>query len=255
MPANVDARALAASLGRLQDQSVMGNLRASLQQVVDACQHLFSVTGSGLMVADAQSVLRYAVATDGPGHALEDVQLEAGEGPCVLAFVVDEIVDTVDASTDPRWPAVAERIGALGVHGMLGIPVHLSGIPIGSLDVYLDRPHEWDESERRALARYADVVDAMIETAVAADRAGELAEQLNYALDYRVPIERGVGYLMARDRVGHAEAFNRLRRAARGSRRKIGEVAEQLLQTGLLPTESKPAGSMPAETKPSQESL
>ena len=35
--------------------------------------------------------------------------------------------------------------------------------------------------------------------AVAAQNAGELAAQLQYALDYRVIIERGVGYLMARD--------------------------------------------------------
>jgi GAF domain-containing protein len=238
MPTNVDSTAMAASLRRLQEQPDGHTLRGSLQQVVDACVQLFSVTGSGLMVADAQSVLRYAVATDGPGQMLEDVQLEAGEGPCVLAFVTDELIDTEDAAEDPRWPGVAERIRSLDVHGMLGIPVHLSGIPVGSLDIYLDRPHRWDESEKRALTRYAGVAEALVETAVAADRAGELAEQLNYALDYRVPIERGVGYLMARDGIDHAEAFSRLRRTARSSRRKIGDVAEQLLQTGLLPGEN-----------------
>lgn len=238
MPANVDAQTLAASLRRLQDQPEGHCLRGSLQQVVDACVQLFSVTGSGLMVADTQSVLRYAVASDGPGQELENVQLEAGEGPCVLAFVADELVETYDAASDERWPAVTERIGSLGIHGLLGVPVHLSGIPIGSLDVYQDQPYRWDESELRALSRYGEVVEVMVETAVAADRAGELAEQLRYALDYRVPIERGVGYLMARDGVDHAEAFNRLRRAARSSRRKIGEVAEQLLQTGQLPEES-----------------
>jgi GAF domain-containing protein len=238
MPANVDAQALAASLLRLQDQPPGPSLRGSLQQVVDACVQLFSVTGSGLMVADAQSVLRYAVATDGPGQELEEVQLQAGQGPCVLAFVTDQLVATDDASADPRWPAIADRIRPLGIRGMLGVPVQLSGIPVGSLDVYLDIPHHWDESEQRALTRYADVVEVMMETAVAADRAGELAEQLNYALDYRVPIERGVGYLMARDGVDHAAAFNRLRLAARSSRRRIGDVAEQLLQTGKLPQEA-----------------
>jgi GAF domain-containing protein len=237
MPTNVDAKALAASLSRLQQQPEGHTLSGSLQQVVDACVQLFTVTGSGLMVADAQSVLRYAVATDGPGQELEDVQLEAGEGPCVLAFVADQLVETEDASADPRWPSIADRIRPLGIRGMLGVPVHLSGIPIGSLDVYLDVPHAWDGSEQRALSRYADVVEVMIETALAADRAGELAEQLNYALDYRVPIERGVGYLMARDGIDHAQAFNRLRLAARSSRRRIGDVAEQLLQTGRLPQE------------------
>jgi len=237
VPTHVDAAALAASLRRLHEHPQAHTLRASLQQVIYACVQLFSVTGSGLMVADAQGVLRYAVATDGPAEQLEELQVETGEGPCVLAFVRDELVASEDAAVDDRWSLVADRIGQLGVRGMLGIPIHLSGIPVGSLDVYVDRAHPWDDSEQRALARYGAVVEAMLETAVAADRAGELAEQLDYALDYRVPIERGVGYLMARDGIDHAEAFNRLRGAARRNRRKIGEVAEQLLRTGLLPQE------------------
>lgn len=238
MGTHVDAAALAASLRRLQDRPAGHGLQNSLQQVVDACVQLFSVTGSGLMVADAEGALRYAVATDGPSQELEEIQFEAGEGPCVSAFVADRLIETEDASQDDRWPRVAPRIEALKVRGMLGVPVHLSGIPVGSLDVYLDVPHKWDESERSALMRYAVIVEAMLEAAVAADRAGELAEQLHYALDYRVPIERGVGYLMARDGVDHAEAFNRLRRSARSSRRKIGVVAEELLKTGLLPEEN-----------------
>jgi AmiR/NasT family two-component response regulator len=50
-------------------------------------------------------------------------------------------------------------------------------------------------------------------------------------------IERGVGYLMARDRVDAVVAFNRLRRAARSTQSKIGDVATQLLETGRLPTD------------------
>ena len=42
------------------------------------------------------------------------------------------------------------------------------------------------------------------------------------ALDYRAPIERGVGYLMARDGLDQAPAFQRLRTAARSNRRRIG---------------------------------
>ena len=77
--------------------------------------------------------------------------------------------------------------------------------------------------------------DDPLTAALRAHTAGELAAQLQYALDYRVTIERGVGYLMARDGVDVLTAFNRLRRAARGSRRKIGDVAEELLTTGELP--------------------
>jgi AmiR/NasT family two-component response regulator len=43
---------------------------------------------------------------------------------------------------------------------------------------------------------------------------------------------------MARDGLEHPEAFNRLRRAARNSRRRIGDVAEELLKSGNLPDET-----------------
>jgi AmiR/NasT family two-component response regulator len=56
-------------------------------------------------------------------------------------------------------------------------------------------------------------------------------------LDYRVIIERGVGYLMARDGLDSMTAFNRLRRAARDTQSKIGDVAQRLVSSGRLPTE------------------
>ena len=77
----------------------------------------------------------------------------------------------------------------------------------------------------------------MVQAAVTASRTGELADQLAYALEYRAPIERGIGYLMARDGVTQTEAFTRLRQASRSSRRKVGEVAADLLATGRLPGE------------------
>ena len=47
-------------------------------------------------------------------------------------------------------------------------------------------------------------------------------------------IERAVGYLMGVDGVDAAVAFERLRRAARSSRRKVGDIAAGLLDTGQL---------------------
>jgi GAF domain-containing protein len=232
----VDATTVNDSLRRLSGQQGQ-SLRESLQGVIDACVQVFSVSGCGLMIADEQSALRYAVATDGPGRVLEEVQMETGEGPCVDTFVMDTVTVTADLASDPRWPQVSERVAPLGVHGMLGVPVRLGGITVASLDVYRDTPHQWERAEQRALLRYGEVVSALTETALAAQQAGELADQLNYALDHRVPIERGIGYLMSRDQLDHAAAFNRLRRAARSTRRRSGDVAEELLSAGRLPDE------------------
>lgn len=89
------------------------------------------------------------------------------------------------------------------------------------------------------LQRYSEVVATTLAAALSAHRASELAGQLQYALDHRVLIERGVGYLMARDGVDAVIAFNRLRRAARNSQRRIGSVAEDLLKHGRLSTDGR----------------
>jgi GAF domain-containing protein len=235
--ASIDPQALAASLRRLTSAPNAKSSEGSLRRVIEACLQMFSVQGSGLMITDERSALRYVVSSDGPGRLLEKAQIETGEGPCVDTFVRDEVTVCTDVANDRRWPKLGPIMRGSGVAAVLGVPVHLSGLCVASLNLYRSTTQEWDPAECAALTRYGQVVGATLGAIVSAEQAGELAAQLNYALDYRVPIERGVGYLMARDRIDQVEAFTRLRSAARSSRRKIGDVAEDLLSTGRLPNE------------------
>ena len=237
--AKIDSAALAASLRRLQEDRAPAVLEQSLQQLVTACVELFGVDGSGVMLADEGGDLRYAVATDPTSKELEDAQLATGEGPCVDTYVNDELALSPDIYSDDRWQRLTERLAHRRVRGVLGVPVKLSGVTVGSLDVFRDGRDDWDESEQQALSRYAEIGGALLTAAVAAEQSSELAAQLTYAIQHRAPIERGVGYLMARDRIGQTEAFNRLRSAARDNRRKIGDVARELLSTGRLPGERR----------------
>lgn len=233
----IDKDALAASLRRLADpRAADGDLISTLTEVTKACVGLFGVTGSGIMLADEQNIARYVAASDGPGSVLEILESEAGDGPCMRAFVHNTVCPVTDVTTDPRWPKLAAAIAPYPVRAVLGVPVRLGAVTVGTLDVYRDRPHIWDESEQTALQHYSDVVETTLTAALAAHKAQEIAGQLQYALDYRVVIERGVGYLMAQDRIDAVTAFNRLRSAARTSRSRIGDVAAQLLETGELPT-------------------
>jgi GAF domain-containing protein len=121
------------------------------------------------------------------------------------------------------------------VRAVLGTPVLLGGVPVGTLDVYKGSAHDWDDSEITAIGRYAEVIATILGAALQAHTAGELAKQLQYALDYRVVIERAVGYLMAQQSLDGVAAFNALRNAARSRRTKIGLVSEHVLTTGTLP--------------------
>ena len=251
--ARVDPSALTSSLRRLAEQRDDSDLYVSLQRVIDFSGQLFTVTGGGLMLADEGGELHYIVASTGPSHLLEEVQIETGEGPCVDTYVYDRMTVTTDLAHDERYPTVAPLVVPHGIGAVLAVPVHLTDFPIGSLNLYVDRPYEFDESELNALKRYGEVVEAMIGAAVAASHAGELADQLSYALDYRTSIERGIGYLMARDHLTHPDAFRTLRAAARSGRRKVGDVAAELLDTGRLPNEPGPPGAAAGKDLPHDE--
>lgn len=232
---NIDPQSLAASLRRLDAQTTR-DVGQALEETVKACVAVFGVTGSGLMIADEQSSLRYVAASDGRGRILEVVQVDTGEGPCVEAFVTGTLTSTDDMTAEARWPAIQATLVSQGVLAVLGVPVRLGGVPVGSLDVYRDQAHQWDDSERAALVRYSDVIGTTLAAAMAAHRAGELAEQLQYALDYRVVIERAIGYLMASRQLDATAAFDLLRRTARNQRRRAADVAAHLLEHGQLPT-------------------
>ncbi|NYE36780.1 GAF domain-containing protein [Nocardioides cavernae] len=234
---SIDDAALADSLRRLSHPGADdGSITTALELVVQACVDLFDVDGAGVLLADEQDMLVYAAASDGPGRLLERTEAEAGEGPCTEAFVKARVVTTSDVTAETeRWPVLAAAMAHLPVRAVLGTPVVLGGVPVGTLDVYKEGQHDWDESEVAALGRYAEVVATTLGAALQAHTAGELAKQLQYALDYRVVIERAVGYLMAKQSVDAVAAFNALRTAARSRRTKIGLVSEHVLETGGLP--------------------
>jgi GAF domain-containing protein len=111
----------------------------------------------------------------------------------------------------------------------VSVPVELEGGPIGTLDIYSAKPREWDNSEVSALQAYAGIVASLLGAAVAAQATGRLAEQLQAALEHRGLIERAKGILMARDDIDAATAFERLRSAARSSRRPLAEVVREVI--------------------------
>jgi transcriptional regulator with GAF, ATPase, and Fis domain len=240
---DIDPAALEASLhrlaGRANDAAGDRGLLPALRETIQACVDLFGVTGSGVMLADETNMIRYVAASDGQGRLLERLEAETMQGPCTDAYVHDRTVWTRDLPEDDRWPVLRDAVrGQDELRAVLGVPVKLGAIPVGTLDVFVDRPHEWTDSERHALLRYSGVVQAVLDSALTAHTAGKQAAQLQYALDYRVVIERGIGYLMARDGLDAVEAFNSLRSVARSNRTKIGQVAQHLLDTGRLPATS-----------------
>jgi GAF domain-containing protein len=227
---HVDGEALARSLADLNlpdgdDIDVQGGIA----RVVRGAAGVFAGSGVGLMlIAEDGHSLRYVASSDNVARELERAHEQSGEGPCVDAFVFDSCVKTEDLAGERRWPELRAALADKRVRAVLGMPTRL-GAPVGTLNVYCDRPRAWDESEIAALEAYNSLLEARLAEALLTKRHDRVVGQLQFALDSRVTIERAIGLLMGRDGVDGATAFNELRRAARSSRRRVNAVAEELL--------------------------
>jgi anti-anti-sigma factor len=230
---HIDPQALSDSVSGLASVATEPtSLEDGLGRVIEATRQLFAVSGSGLMMVDGSGALRYVLATDPAGAALEAAQEEIGEGPCVDAFVLSREIRVDDLAADGRYPRLAERLVPRGVRAVLGVPTRVGGTPVGSLNVYRDTAYAWDASDAAAIGAYNAVVESLLVSAVAARKSGELAAQLQEALDRRVQIERAVGLLMGRHGVDAVTAFNALRRQARDARRTVVDLAADVLEGG-----------------------
>jgi GAF domain-containing protein len=138
-------------------------------------------------------------------------------------------VASTDLEGDPRWPEVGARLAPHGIHAVAGIPIRIGGTAVAALNVLGEGSHEWDESEIAALRSLAAVIETVLAGGLLARRHEQVVEQLQYALDHRVVVERAIGLLMGRHDIDPVEAFNRIRGVARRERRKAAEVADDLL--------------------------
>jgi AmiR/NasT family two-component response regulator len=111
---------------------------------------------------------------------------------------------------------------------VLGLPTRL-GAPVGTLNLYCERPRAWDASEIAALEAYNSLLEARLAESLLTQRHDQIVGQLQMALDSRVTIERAIGLLMGRDGIDGTSAFSELRRTARSSRRRVLAVAEEVL--------------------------
>lgn len=230
-----DGAALAASLHHLEEMlPPQVDLENSFGSVMASIEALFDLDGAGLMVVDDQQVLRSVMATDTRGAALEAAEQAAGIGPCIDGYIECRPVACADIRADQRYQAVAAQLGANPIVAVLGVPVRMADTPVGVLDLYVDRPHQWEAGEIAALQSYADVLGRLLAWGLSAHRNDRLASHLQTALDNRVLVDRAIGYLMASEHLDARGAFERLRRAARGTRTKVSVLAAALLQTGSL---------------------
>jgi GAF domain-containing protein len=227
----IDRQVVAAHVRQLRATlPATGDLLAALRQVTEATRTVVRVDGAGLTLVHEDGRPRWVAVSDAAVELLEQVQHDFGEGPCLAAFAQDRVVAVEDLAAAPVWDRIAAVVAGLRVRGVLSVPVRLGGQPVGTLDVCAARPRAWPVEEVEAVGAFATVTAELIRTGVElAVRDLEVA-QLRQALANRVWVEQAKGVLVATEGVTPEAAFGQLRARARSSRRRLADLAREVVQ-------------------------
>lgn len=80
--------------------------------------------GAGLTMLDRDR--RQTVVASAPFvREVDEVQYGLGEGPCLMAVELGESQTPGSLGGDARWPRFGPRVGRLGVHSALSLPLTL----------------------------------------------------------------------------------------------------------------------------------
>jgi PAS domain S-box-containing protein len=216
-------------------------LSAALQELAGSVVAVLDVDGAGLVLADAGGGLGWVSATDESVRSFEQAQLDLQEGPAVAAMGDGVPVGTEDVRGDPRWLRLASVAAPHGICGVLAAPVRIDGRAVGACSAISRSPRVWSAADTKAIGAFAAVLGRLLAHAAEASRQTRLIVQLGQALESRIAIEQAKGMLMARLGIDEQAAFERLRRIARSSSRKIADVAADVVSGRLYVASTRPS--------------
>ena len=226
------AQALVEFIGDLTRQHTV---EAVLNNLADYCLRILPADGVGVLLLEEQQ-LTVATTNSDVGDAVESLEVELEEGPCVECVRVGHQVLVPDlAAAADRYPRFVPRALEAGAHAIHALPMTGHGELVGSLNIVSLKPHELSETELSTARMLADVAVSYIFAVQLHEETSRLAGQLQNALDTRVLFEQAMGMLAERHGMTLADAFDRLRRHARNASTPVREIARQVVEERLEP--------------------
>jgi GAF domain-containing protein len=163
---------------------------------------------------------------------VDQIQYRLGSGPCVDAIVERSAFRSGDLETDERWPEFGrEAADRYGIHSMLSIRMFVEDeeLRVG-LNLYSAECDAFDESDETT----ATLLATHGALAVTAARRRDKISNLEFALSTSRHIGAAMGILMATQKVTDDQAFDLLRIASQATHRKVTEIADDVVRTGVL---------------------
>jgi len=218
---------------------VEGILHGLAQVALDVVR---GAEAASLTLVGVDGTLATPMYTSTLAEAMDALQYDAGEGPCLETATAGQWTATLvaDLQNDTRWPRITAHEETTAARSVLSVTLFAGprlgagGVQqaVGSLNLYAGPADVFDDSARDSallLALYAALALAATETI---GDARLRVDQLKSAIATHTVIGQAQGILMERHKFTAGQAFDRLRTASMNLNRKLRDVAKDLSETG-----------------------
>lgn len=164
-------------------------------------------------------------ASDEVARTMDQLETEAGEGPCLDSILEDSVQRDDDISAGCTWPELARlTIERTPVRGMIGYRLQQGPDARSAFNVFSDTPGALTQQS----ADIGAVLAAFTSVALTAAEEKASAENLRRGLSSNREIGKAMGLLMAAHSVGDEEAFEILRSASTRTNTRLADVADKV---------------------------
>ncbi|NYI42768.1 GAF and ANTAR domain-containing protein [Demequina lutea] len=237
--AEIEAHDLSASLADLAGlvTGTMG-LGELLSRVATYASHAIpGADGAGVTLlrahGDGHDV--EALASSAPFVAeIDELQYRVvNEGPCISAALEGQTVRSGSLGGEKRWPHFGPRVGRLGVHSVLSLPLLLPDRVVGAINVYGHAKDAFDDHAAHVGELFAAPAAVAVHNAQVLAQAMALTTQLQAALSSRPVIDQAIGILRSRSGCSADEAFAKLRILSQHENTRLTTVAQRMVDEAV----------------------
>lgn len=201
-------------------QRTLDKMCELLVDTVEGCDH-------AVVTVVSNQHLESPAASDDVGPAVDAIQFELGDGPCVESIREHQTVVTDDLTTETRWPQFSHRAAeATGVRSMVAFRLFLAADTMGSLNLYSKQPGAFSEESLAVGTIFA----AHASVALRAARTKEDLARLREVVETRELIGQAKGILMGRRGISSEAATELLCRGAERLKIELRELARRVVE-------------------------
>jgi GAF domain-containing protein len=207
---------------------------AKLEAVAGLAKALISKCDGAGFALEVREKVHSVGTTDEVTLAVDLIQYETGEGPCLEAIETSHVVRLELLDAGERWAHFAPGAIDAGIRGVLSVPLAARGRLVGALNLYsrsVDGFDDEDESMAASLAAYAAEI---IATSPLYGYSLALVDEVLEELATRELINNAIGVVMDRRHCSEPEALEELTNEAERRRVSLRETAEWALREQQL---------------------